>query len=550
MLRCTRSAILRFAGYGCEVPEPANPDALSQLRKARKRARTAGIDWIDALYKAYVLGIIGVIAVIVASGQVGDAEVTDTGLAQVRDHGPGVLGALIAAAVCIGVRSGSRGGPLALEAADVRHVLFAPIDRGRALRDAALRQLRHFTVAGAAAGAIAGQLAGRRLPGAVLAWPVSGALVGALAVAAAAGSGHLVAGRRVRRGIANLIAAACALWAVIDLATGTATSPFSALGRVALWPLEFDPLGVIGIVLALGVAVAGLAMIGGLSIEAAERRSALIGRLAFAATLQDLRTVLVLRRQLAQEHPRRKPWLRNAPLAGRWPVWDRGWRGVLRWPLVRVVRIVVLGFAAGAALAVMDRGTTPLVVVAALALFVAGLDAVEALAQEVDHPSRGEAVPIARGALHLRHLAVAVAVMIGVGIVGLLTTFVLRPEASTLEIGAITVVTAALGSVAGAAISTVAGPPDPLSGWAIGAPEIAGVHNVVRLLWPPGLAMIGCVPPLVASRVAAHGASVPTGLAIATAIVLVIEIGVFAWVHARDSVLAKMEDLGIFGKPS
>ena len=76
------------------------------------------------------------------------------------------------------------------------------------------------------------------------------------------------------------------------------------------------------------------------------------------------------------------------------------------------------------------------------------------------------------------------------------------------------------------------------------------MHNVVRLLWPPGLAMIGCVPALVASRVAAHGASVPLGLAIATAIVLVIEIGVFAWVHARDSVLAQLEDLGIFGKPS
>jgi hypothetical protein len=550
MVRGTRSVARHVAGYGGAVPEPANPDALSQLRTARKRARTAGIDWVDALYRAYVLGIIGVIAVIVVSGQVGDADVTDAGLAQVRDRGPGVLGAIVAAAVCIGVRSGSRGGPLALEAADVRHVLLAPIDRGRALRAAALRQLRHLVVAGAAAGAIAGQLAGRRLPGAVLAWPACGALVGALAVGAAAGSGHLVAGRRVRRSRANVVAAAAALWAAADLAAGSATSPFSLLGRVALWPLDVDLLGAAGMLLALAATAAGLASIGGVSIEAAERRSALIGRLAFAATLQDLRTVLVLRRQLAQEHPRRQPWRSTGPLAGRWPVWDRGWRGVLRWPVVRVVRIAVLGVAAGAALAVMDRGTTPLVVVAALALFVAGLDAVEALAQEVDHPSRGDAMPIARGALHLRHLAVAVVVMIGVALVGLVTTLVLRPETSTLAIGGITVVTAALGSVAGAAISTVAGPPDPLSGWAVGAPEIAGVHNVVRLLWPPGLAMIGCVPALVASRVAAHGGSVPLGLAIATAAVLVVEAGVFAWVHARDNVLAQLHDLGIFGKPS
>ena len=52
-------------------------------------------------------------------------------------------------------------------------------------------------------------------------------------------------------------------------------------------------------------------LVAGSSLEAAERRTELVGQLRFAVTLQDLRTVLVLRRQLAQERPRSRPWIRR-----------------------------------------------------------------------------------------------------------------------------------------------------------------------------------------------------------------------------------------------
>ena len=48
--------------------------------------------------------------------------------------------------------------------------------------------------------------------------------------------------------------------------------------------------------LAAVAVVAGLQLIGGVSIERLERRSRLVGQVRFAATLQDVRTVLVLRR--------------------------------------------------------------------------------------------------------------------------------------------------------------------------------------------------------------------------------------------------------------
>ena len=524
------------------MPDLATHTALAELRNARKRVRTANIDWVDAMYRAYILTIVGVIAILVASGYVGDSDISPNGLDQLRDHGPATVGLGVAIAVAIGLRSGARGGPLALEAADVRHVLLAPIDRGRALRGAAFRQVRHTGLAALAVGAIGGQLAARRLPGNPAAWTACGAATAALAALAAAGAGYVAAGRRMSPRLANLLALVIVAWSALDLAGGVATSPADLLGAFALWPLDIAPLAVIGIIVAAAMVVAGLAFVEGLSIEAAERRSTLIGRLAFAATLQDLRTVLVLRRQLAQEHARRRPWARAVPGARRWPIWARGWRGVLRWPGVRVLRVVVLGAAAGAACAGIAAGTTPLVVVAGLAMYVAALDSIEPLAQEVDHPSRTDAFPMLRGAVHVRHMPVAAVVMGSVSLISLATAFALRPRLSTLAVGGLTMVTATIGSIAGAAIGTISGPPDPLSSWALGAPEIAGLHTIVRLLWPPALALAGFVPVIVATRLAEqHRDSVLATTAVSSALVLGLELGMVAWVYARDSVLANIK---------
>ena len=99
---------------------------------------------------------------------------------------------MVAIALFVGLRSGSRGGPLALERADVRHVLLAPVDRGVALRGPALRQLRFLVFVAAVVGAIAGSWPPRRLPHGAVAWAASGAAVAALAVALAVGAAMTV----------------------------------------------------------------------------------------------------------------------------------------------------------------------------------------------------------------------------------------------------------------------------------------------------------------------------------------------------------------------
>ena len=195
----------------------------------------------------------------------------------------------------------------------MRHVLMAPVDRRTALRGPAARQLRFASVAGVGVGAVAGLLAYRRLPGNVVGWVACGALVGALTAAGGLGAAMVISGHRVRRLVASLAALVVVGWSAADVVARTVTSPFSLAGEAALWPLRWRPAGIAGLILLVLVVAGGVAGVGGTSIEAAERRASLVGQIRFAATLRDLRTVMVLRRQLSQELPRQTPWIRLAP---------------------------------------------------------------------------------------------------------------------------------------------------------------------------------------------------------------------------------------------
>jgi len=519
--------------------------ALADLRAARRRRRLGEIHWVDALYKAYLTALLGTIAVLVLSGWVGDAELTPAELTRASADGPAAIGLVVAVAIAGGLRSGSRGGPLAIEGADVRHVLLGPVDRRAALRAPALRQLRHAGFVGLVVGAVAGQLAVRRMPGDAVEWVLTAGAAGGLAAVATVGAGLVASGRRLPGWAATVVGAGLVGWAAADLAAVVpGSSVTGAFGRLALVPLELDTGAVAGAgvaaVVAVGLAGLGLVGIGGLSVEAAERRTALVGQLRFAATLQDLRTVIVLRRQLAQEHPRRAARLRWVPGGrGRFPVWERDWRGLVRWPTARIVRLLALAAVAGVALRGAAAGTTPLVVVAGLAAYVAALDAVEGLAQELDHPSLAESIPRERGAIHVRHLPLAVAVMAAAGLVGLAAAVAVDPSAEAASVGALTVVSVALAATAGGAIGTVGGAVEQSGAWSLVPPEVSGMRNAVRLVWPPALAVIGVLPVLAATR-PPEGTTPTLAAASVAALVALLAAGVFAWIRVRDAVRASI----------
>jgi hypothetical protein len=471
---------------------------------------------------------------------IGDGRLTDAQVAQIRTDGADWLAVAVALVVAVAIRSGSRGGPLALERADVRHVLLAPVDRTTAMRGPAIRQLRFLLFVGSIVGAIGGVLAAHRLPGAGAAWAACGALFGLTTVALAYGVALVTSSLKVRSWMGTIAALVLVSAAVVGaLASGRQAG--AIFGSVALWPLEFVPAGLIEIVLAAGILVLGLHLVGDISVEAAERRSTLVGQLRFAATLQDIRTVIVLRRQLAMELPRLRPWVRVRVRGDdRLPVWTRGVRGVLRWPAARVGRLVLLGAIAGLAARGAWQGTTPLVVVSGLAMFIAGLDAVEPLAQEVDHPSRRESVPQDEGWVELRHLPVAVTIMLFVATIGAVAGYLAGPASAAIPIAAACIIPAALGGVGGAVVSVISGAPTNAGGdgWSLLPPEVAGMRLAFRTGWPPAFAIIGALPVLAARTAARNNVPAPTAALAAGAGVLVLFVLVCGWVRVRAGIHA------------
>jgi hypothetical protein len=553
--------------------EPAT--VLKDLRATRRRRRIADFDPFEALYRAYLTGITLSIGVLLLSGATGDTKITGADLAAIKTDGGAWVGLAIALAFAIGLRSGGRGGPLVVEAADVRHVLLAPVDRSVALRGPAIRQLRFLLLAGATTGGIAGLLALRRLPGPPAGWVASGAAAAVLAVAGGFGLALIASGRRLGRWVGGLLAILVLAWSGADVAGHRVTSPATLLGRLALWPLSVHPIDLVAAVAALAALVGGLLLVGGTSLEASERRAGLVGQIRFAATLQDLRTVIVLRRQLAQELPRQQPWLRlpraipRSWLASetlthathgthathtaqrddpsgltsrrgrlrtrRLPVWRRGWHGILRWPALRLGRVAVLGAVAGLCLVGVWNGTTPLIVVAGLALYLAALDATEPVAQEVDHPDRAASYDTPAGELHLRQLGPPAALMVLVGLVGIAAAAaVTGGSTTTWQLGAIVVLPAAVCALGAGAMSVIKGPPPALSSQAVIIPEAAGARAVGRLLWPPIMSVLGVVPVVAARNAAMHGQPVLAAAASLDQLVGVVAILGLAWVRYQE----------------
>ena len=140
------------------------------------------------------------------------------------------------------------------------------------------------------------------------------------------------------------------------------------------------------------------------SLDALARRSSLVAQLRFAVTMQDLRTVILLRRQLNQEQTRGRPWIRVPAMDHALRSARRGIASVLASRLTRLVRMTAFAAMAGVFQAMVVRGTTPALLGTALMLFLLGLEAMEPLSQEIDQPDRTDSLPIERGELLVRHL--------------------------------------------------------------------------------------------------------------------------------------------------
>lgn len=517
-------------------------DALRAMRNQRRRHRVADMEWFEALYKVYIAAFLGGSAILFLSGLSTDTPLTTQQMTNLLAYTPHAVGLIAAVVVFIGLRSGANGGPIAVEEPEVRHVLLAPLNHAAVLRHPAIQRLRTVAFAGAIAGGTANQLLGRRVPNApslvVFAmWgAIAGALLGMLFIIAAL----IVHGLGFARWMATALATVLAGWQVIVTFNDShIAGPFDTIGSISLWWSRHSYIDIVGVVAILVLAIFAIALAGRLSLEALSRRSSLVSQMKFAVTLQDIRTVVLLRRQLSQEHMRVKPWVKVPKALRKDVVIGRGFRSMAHFPLRRVIRMKLLTMTGAAALVAAWRGTTPAVVVAGLMFFIVGLDAVEPLSQEVDQPDRTDALPHDRGLLMVKHLAVPALFMFPFLLAGVFVAYVAEPHTSTLMYSVLLGIPALLGGVAGAAINAVKGAPDPAGGATQGLampPEVAGMTTMVRAVWPPAVAVIASLPVLATRHGFETGIDMLGNTLRAAGGVVILLILVGGWVRQRDAI--------------
>lgn len=521
-------------------PPTTGISALRDMRSARRHRRVQETEWFEALYRVYLAAIVIGGSVLFISGIFEDSVATTNDVTDITAHGPNILGIVVAVALFLGVRSGASGGPIAVEDAEVRHVLLSPIAIRDALRKPAIQRLRSAAFAGALAGAAAGQLAARRLPGSLGAWAFYGAVYGACVGLVWVGSALLVHGLRIHPTLATLIASAVVFWqAGVTVADTSAPGPFDAFGSMALWALHVEAIDLIAVGITAVTATAGIFVVGALSLEALARRSNLVAQLRFAVTIQDIRTVMLLRRQLSQEQMRPAPWITLKRRGALPPVARRGIQSFLKFPARRYVRMTLLVVLAALAQVATYRGTTPAVIASGLCLFVFGLELVEPLSQEVDKPERTDSLPIDRGALMLRHLIVPGIVLIPFIAIAIVAAALFEHDGAAIATAAVLAPFALATGMAGAVINAVKGAPDPLGDNAKNLfmpPEVAGMTTMTRAVWPVVVATLGSLPVIAvreAVEVGDHPVAAAVRMCVGVALLLFLVAG---WVRQRDAI--------------
>jgi len=508
--------------------EAATIAALREMRRARRRRYVEEIDLMEALYRIYLGAVFGAIALGVLGGLIHEAPATDQAVEWLRHEGTAVLGAVVAVAVMIGLRTGARGGPLAIEAAEVQYVLMAPLRRSIALRATALRQLRIAALAGLVLGAAAGNFVFRRLPGSPVEWIACLALFCALVPVALLAAASVASGRRWGASAAGLLGLLLVAWSGADIIFASATSPATMLGALATLPLQGGggvAMASLGTVLVIGLAAIGLLGLGGIRLEAARRRAALAAELRFSAAMQDLRTVVLLRRQLASERPRRHPWLRLASeRSTRYPVWRRGWQSFLRWPSARLLRVALIGIVSGVALAAAWRAAPLALFIPGALLFVAALDLIEPLAQESDHPTRRRLLPSSPDWLVRGGLAAPAAATTLVAAIATVSAAIAGGGSTALVVGLLLWVPVGLGLACCAAFSATA---DPFA--YLLTPQIGYAVTAA----PPVLAALLVGAPLFAARETQRLGGSPEGAALGAGIFVAVSAAVGAWFLGR-----------------
>jgi len=549
------------------TPAGSNRSVVDDLRRARRERRLGDTEWYDVMYRAYLFALVGTIAVVFASDALDGLIDDDLATSLLLARGPSIAGIIAIVAFGVGLRNGADGGPVSVESADVRHLLMAPVSRTLVMVRPIAQRFRSVAFAMALTLGILGQLAAREIDGSRAAWAASGALFGVLLAALYVGAAVVSHAVRVPRAVASAVfvtgfiwqsAVAWRIWT--DAATDLArVGPGNLAGSVLFWGIRQRGVDAVALGTAALLCLAALALGGRLRLEPLERRGQLVSQLRFAATVQDIRTVVQLRRQLraesvrsrslfggpkigsgaAESRPTSRPCAATSSIRPTF-VWIRGMVAIGRLPLGRWLRIGALAALAGGAASLAVTSSPLLLVVLVLAVYLCGLESLEPLAQEIDHPDRTDAIPIDRGWLFAHHLVAPAVLLAAAGLVGAGAATLVEPSHGLAAL-ALAVPLAWVGAI-GAVVTTVgdaSDPPSVASTTLLGAergaespfsmPEFAGFSQMAKGTIPLALSAIAAIPVYVLGVEPSASVIVRSILGVALCLVIMVW-----WVLRRD----------------
>lgn len=541
-----------------------------ELRRVRRERRLGDTEWFDVLYRVYLFALVGTAVVLFISDSIDGLIEEPIATDDILRDGPSIAGVVAVLALGIGLRNGADGGPVSVESADVRHLLLTPISRSRILIRPITQRLRSVAFALALSLGILGQLVGREVEGSRAAWAASGALFGVMLAAFYVGGAVVSHALRIPRWLASTVFVFAVVWQVVtawriwfDEASGwERIGPGNLAGSVLFWGIRQRGIDVLALVAASALVLAALALGGRLRLQPLERRGQLVSQLRFAATVQDIRTVVLLRRQLRAESVRQHPWIgrrgRAIPTvpakrpprarhldAGAGPrlptfIWRRGAVAFNRLPVSRLLRMGSLAALAGITGSLTVSNSWLFIVPFVGSTFLLGLEALEPLAQEVDRPDLTDGFPVARGWLFANHLVAPAVVLTILGLVGATAASVVDPDHAAAAF--VLAVPIAWAGAIGGVVTTVGDAPDPLviqnttlTGADRGAesplamPEFAGFSNIAKGAIPIVLSAIAAGP-IVAMRFQPDAAMVGRSL---VGVTLCLAVMIW-WVIRRD----------------
>ncbi len=517
------------------MAQPIGVDALRDLSKARRRHFVEKIDLVNALYKAYMVGAALLVGGSLLVGLLQSAPLGSAVQREVVKYGPSYVGLALGVVVLVGLRSGSRGGPLALQGADVRMILLSGVPRSHFLRSRALSQVRSSVPPALLVGGLVGGIAHRALGAGTLRLVVEGALVGLVGVTTYYGSGYIASGLRMKKLVASVVGGMVVLWSALDAYSTTAYFPGTWLGE-----LFFSQKDVLFAAATVGIALlllaSGLYLAAGLSLEMLEYRARLVGTLRFAATMRDIRTVILLRRQLSGERSRggRSILSRVSLGAGLTAIVSkRSLESLFRWPIERLLRFVVLAVLAGLSARLMWSGSFLPLAISIIALYIAATDLLEPLSQLADRPDAISGIGVSMAKVESRLLLVPFIGMLVFVLIGTFATSLFSGFALALHVGLISAIPLAAASTAGAAVAVLR--KQRTSNVPALMPEVVAITSVILEILPFIIVASGFVAMVNAYNL--HDLN--SGLVDATAISagtfsLVFPLAAWTWIRRRN----------------